>query len=311
MVAGNAACFLNTQAFCRFDPCWAKICVRACFRGAGLVLALFAAKISVGFAPSLPNMILCVWMESGNAVALFRLCESTNAYTADLTEPPKSSTRKLCATQTCFTACLLSARTFSTTTTRAKSSALDNFQYEFRSSKHYTAAKSVDCKIRFTVVFPKMYYSRVCGNLKFAHADGVFVSLSKIRAQLAKRFTSSEAWLNAKRQPDKRHALRSYFQHTKRGQNQRQEAKCSLSIYFLYGGETQNQQQKQRLQKQKNTHTTTKKTILGLSCVAVLFVISRLRSLSFVSCLIASKAARVGRGIHLLPGLRSLRPKLE
>jgi len=125
--------------------------------------------------PKVP--ILCVWMESGNAVALFRLCESTNANTAVLTEPPKSSTRKLCATQTCFTACLLSARTFSTPTTRAKSSALENFQYEFRSSKH-----RVCCSV-LAFICPGfhfwLYYSRVCGNLKFAHADGVFVLCRK------------------------------------------------------------------------------------------------------------------------------------
>lgn len=141
--SGCRVCTFPNAAFCRFDPCWCAnphVCLFSRrWAGNGFVplksrRALLPTHVLWTCTPKVP--ILCVWMESGNAVALFRLCESTNANTAVLTEPPKSSTRKLCATQTCFTACLLSARTFSTPTTRAKSSALENFQYEFRSSKH-------------------------------------------------------------------------------------------------------------------------------------------------------------------------------
>ena len=120
-----------------------------------------------------------------------------------------------------------------------------------------------------TVLFPGLWQFKACSRRWRLR------SLSKIRAQLAKRFTSSEAWLNENRSPDKRHALRNYFQQTTRGQNQRQDTAATRSAQRRWFCTEGKPKQQKRLQKQKNTHTTTKKTILGLSCVAVIFVISR------------------------------------
>ena len=71
--------------------------------------------------------------------------------------------------------------------------------------------------------------------------------LSNIRAfTLRENISFSEAWLNEKRPPDKRHALRSYFQH--KPQEVRSKAH-DVSIHFVLRVRRGNPNQKQ------NTHT--------------------------------------------------------
>ena len=92
--------------------------------------------------------------------------------------------------------------------------------------------------------------------------------LSNIRAfTLRENISFSEAWLNEKRPPDKRHALRSYFQHkpqevrSKAHENDSFRSSCSEG---------------KPKPKTKHTHNTTKKTIvlLGLYRTLSVFVSS-------------------------------------
>ena len=76
--------------------------------------------------------------------------------------------------------------------------------------------------------------------------------LSKFRANARETFyTSSEAWLNRKRPTDMRNALRSYFQLTTRGQNQR----LSNTPLPVSRQTSDGEQSPTKIRKKKNTHT--------------------------------------------------------
>ena len=91
--------------------------------------------------------------------------------------------------------------------------------------------------------------------------------LSNIRAfTLRENISFSEAWLNEKRPPDKRHALRSYFQH--KPQEVRSKAHENDSSFFVFGGETQT---KNKTHTQYNQKTI---VLLGLYRTLSVFVSS-------------------------------------
>lgn len=135
-------------------------------------------------------------MESGNAVALFRLCVE-RLHSSPISEPPMSSSAQK---------------------TRSRAHRPDS-----SGTRLSSAGKKIDDdehrQLLASLIIDSLNTVRMAlRRRKFAH----------LRENV---YSSSEAWLSREKPPDQRNALRSYFQHTpKRGQNQQSSAENVLSL---------------------------------------------------------------------------------